>query len=321
MLKILKGFYLLLLLLAGTSVYAGTLSCTVTTSCPTGTVIYRLSDTDNAHAELSSQANYAQLVCCTGVSSLGNSCAGTYATPLNLSAVTNAHVEENDQGNYGSSACISVPSGGTVSVGYRVNNCNSYDTTLGSISAATNAHVGDGSAYTTKVCASATGVTQSLTFSISDNSIGFGTVDSSNARYATGDLSGAAADSSDAHTITAATNATSGYVIALNGSTLTCSSCGGATISEIGGTAAASSVGSEQFGMRVAVNSGTGTASSPYNGATWALDTASFPDEIASGSGDNASTIYGVRYLTNISPTTETGSYSATLTYTITANF
>lgn len=301
---------------------AGTLSCTVATTCPSGTVIYRMSGTDNAQGELASQSNYTQLVCCSGVSGLTNTCSGTYATALKLSGTTNAHGEENSQSNYAQSACIGVPSGGSVSVGYQSSNCTGYDTTVGSLKATTNAHLGDGTAYTTKICATATGAApQTLTFSISDNTIGFGALSSSAARYATGDTTGSGTDSADAHTISVATNASNGYVVTVNGTTLTCATCGGATITPIGASSAASSVGNEQFGLRVGVNSGTGTASTPYNGANWALDTTAFPDQIASGAGDSATTVYGVRYIANISSASESGSYSSVLTYTVTPTF
>jgi len=303
---------------------AGTLSCTVATSCPSGTIIFRMSDTSNAHAELVSQSNYSQVVCCSGVTSLGNSCSGTFATALKLSGTSNAHVEQNSQSNYAQSACISVPSGGSVSVGYQVVDCLSpllFDTTLGSLSSAvntTNLHVGDGSAYITKICATATGVSQSLTFSISDNTIGFGTLSTVSARYATGDTSGSGSDAADAHTISVSTNASSGYTMTLNGTTLT---SGGNTVTAIGGTAAASSAGSEQFGLRLIVNSGTGSATSPYASANWALDTGAFPDQVASGAGDGVTSEFGIRYIGNISANTENGSYSSVLTYTVTATF
>ncbi|MFA5773002.1 MAG: hypothetical protein WC974_09755, partial [Thermoplasmata archaeon] len=81
--------------------YAGTLSCSITTAAAcTGTVIYRMSGTSNAHAELPSQATAAydsNVVCCSGVTGLGNACSGTFATALKLSGVTNAHVEQNSQ--------------------------------------------------------------------------------------------------------------------------------------------------------------------------------------------------------------------------------
>lgn len=302
--------------------YAGTLSCSVTTAAAcTGTVIYRMSGSSNAHAELPGQANGnydGNVVCCSGVTGLGNACSGTFATALKLSGVTNAHVEQNSQANYANNACIQAPSGGTVSVGYQATNCSGFDTTLGSMSAATNAHVGDGSAYTTKICATAAGGSQSLTFIISDSTIGFGTLSAAGARYATGDTNGSGSDSADAHTISATTNASSGYTITLNGTTLT---SGGNTITAIGGTAAVSSAGTEQFGARLIVNSGTGSATAPYASANWALDTGNFPDQVASGSGDGVTTVFGVRYIGNISASTENGSYGSTLTYTVTATF
>ena len=76
---------------------AGTLSCTVAASCSSGTTIFKMSGTDNAHAEISSQTNYSNLVCCTGVSGLGISCAGNSAVALKLSNTTNAHIEQNTQ--------------------------------------------------------------------------------------------------------------------------------------------------------------------------------------------------------------------------------
>ncbi len=302
--------------------HAGTLSCSITTAAAcTNTVILRMSGSSNAHAELPSQANgnYSNnVICCSGVSSLGNSCSGTFATVLKLSGTSNAHVEQNSQVNYANNACISVPSGGSVSVGYQATNCSGFDTTLGSLNATTNSHVGDGSAYTTKICATAVGGSQSLTFSISDNTIGFGTLVASGARYATGDTNGSASDTSDAHTISISTNASSGYTMTLNGNTLT---SGGNTVTAIGGTAVAGSSGTEQFGLRAIVNSGTGSVSAPYNGSNWAMDTATFPDQVTSGAGDGVTSQFGVRYISNISANTENGSYSSVLTYTVTATF
>lgn len=144
------------------SVFAATLSCTVTTSCPSGVVIYRMSGTTNAHSELPSQSNYSQLVCCTGVVGLANTCTDTNKIAVRLSGATNAHIEQNTQTNYANNACLSVPTGGTVTVGYQSSNCSGFDTTLGSMSATTNAVAGDASAYTTKICASMTSVAENF---------------------------------------------------------------------------------------------------------------------------------------------------------------
>lgn len=301
---------------------AGSLSCSITTNAAcTQTKVLRLSGSSNAHAEQfnKSNANYnSNVVCCTNVISLGNACTGTFATVIKMSSTTNAHVQQNNLGSYPDTACLSVPSGGSVTIGYQDTNCSGFDTTLASISSTSNAHIGDTAAYTRKICGTATGVPQTLSFSISDNTVGFGSLSPVQARYATGDTVGATTDSIDAHTISIATNAAGGYAMSITGTTLT---SGGNTVTAIGASAVASSVGAEQFGVRLGVNSGTGVASSPYNTANWALDTASFPDAIATGIGDSVSTIFGARYIANTAAITEIGSYSAVLTYTVTATF
>ncbi len=318
------GLTLLVAIFYVQSAHAGTLSCSVinVASCTTGIVIYRMSSTSNAHAELANKTNgnySANVICCTNVIGLSNSCAGTNAIAVKLSSTSNAHAEQNSQANYsGDNACISVPTGGSVSIGYQATNCNGFDTTLGSIEATTNSHVGDTSAYTTKICGTASGVPQTLSFSISDNTVGFGTLSPVQARFATGDLVGATSDSADAHTMSIASNAAGGYVVTLRGTTLT---SGVNTITAIGASAVASSVGTEQFGLRLNANSGTGVVTSPYNTAAWALDTAAFPDAVVSGAGDSVTTVFGVRYLANTASLTEIGSYSSTLTYTVTATF
>ena len=327
--QILRGslgtLVLLLLLMSGQSATAGTLSCSITTSAAcTGTVIYRLSGTSNAHGELPSQATAAyasNVVCCTNVIGLSNSCAGTASTTIKLSSTTNAHGEQNTYANFTQNACISVPTGGSVLVAYQANNCTGYDTTLGSMQNATNSHLGNVAAYTTKICATAAGVPQTISFSISDNSIGFGALSSVQTLYGTGDTLGTTSAATDAHTISIASNAASGYSMTLTGTTLTCSTCSGATINAAGASAVAPNIGTEQFGMHLVINSGTGSTSTPYNTSNWAFDTAAFPDLIATGVGDSVTTVFGARYMTNIASLSEAGSYSATLTYTVTATY
>ena len=163
---------------------------------------------------------------------------------------------------------------------------------------------------------------ETIAFAISDNSIGFGTLDKSTARYATGDGLGSTVSTDVAHTITASTDAPGGCVIAVSGNTLTCTQlCVGATITAAGASAVASAPGTEQFGIRVATSTGNGTLYSPYNTTSWALDTAAFPDLIASGNGDSVLTTYQMRYLSNISPVSENGSYTSAITYTVSGTF
>ncbi len=139
-------------------VYAGTISCTVTGTCNSpSVVIFKMSGTSNAHAGTPSGSTYTNLVCCTRTEAgLGNSCSGDYDVVLRLSGATNAHVEQSDQATAaynGNNVCISASSGG-ITVAYQDTNCTGYDTTVASISSnTTNAHVGNASAYTRKICA------------------------------------------------------------------------------------------------------------------------------------------------------------------------
>ncbi len=162
---------------------------------------------------------------------------------------------------------------------------------------------------------------QSITLSISDNTVGFGALSNEAARYATGDTEGSASDAADAHTVSASSNALGGYVITVNGATLTNVGNNFLTISPIGGVAAASSPGTPQFGIRLIKNSGTGAVDAPYSGANWALDVAGFPSRVASGNGDDVTTVFGVRYIANISGGTAAGNYNTVLTYAATATF
>lgn len=168
-----------------------------------------------------------------------------------------------------------------------------------------------------QVLVSAT-VNQTLTFSISDNSIGFGTLSSGAARYATADELGSDTET-EAHSLVAATNAASGYTTTVKGATLT---YGTSTIDAIGASNAASAVGTEQFGIRLTALEGAGTVSAPYADSGFAYSaTDTTTSQVGSSSTSSAPTTYSVRYLANISTGTDAGIYQATLTYVTTANF
>lgn len=158
-------------------------------------------------------------------------------------------------------------------------------------------------------------VDQSLTFSISDNTIEFGTLTASDDTFA--DDAGGNATEVEAHTLVVGTNAGNGYTMTLNGNTLTAGSFTIATTS----ANTSSSVGSEQFGLRMTASGGSGAVSAPYAASGYAFDSLNFPDEVAAATGASANTTYSVRYIANIGSATEAGAYSATLTYVATANF
>ncbi len=309
---------LLISVLAPLSYIYAAISCSVTTAAAcAGTVILRMSGSTNAHAELPSEsnANYASnVVCCTSASAIGNSCSGNFKSVARISGVTNGMAQESTVNTYGTNVCLSDTTfGDIITTGYQNTNCTGYDTTLLSISSSDNAQVGDGSAYTRKVCA--TVFTPSITFSISANSVTFGTLSSSASRYA--DTSTGSATEVQAHTIIASTNATAGYIITVSGDTLTSLAN---TIDAIGAVNTLPSTGSKQFGLR-STSTGTGSVTAPYAASGFALDTAAFPDQFASGPGDGTTTTYSVRYLGNITTLTPAGSYQANINYVVTGTF
>jgi hypothetical protein len=159
----------------------------------------------------------------------------------------------------------------------------------------------------------------SITMSLSDNSIGFGSLSSIGSRYATADGLGSSTIYTTAHTISASTNATGGYVMTVDGTTLTADVH---TITPIGGTALSPSIGAEQFGIGVSNATGTGLAIAPYATPNqYAFATSSFPDTIATGAGDSVSSIFNVSYVANIAANTEAGIYNGQVTYTVTGAF
>jgi hypothetical protein len=161
-------------------------------------------------------------------------------------------------------------------------------------------------------------VSPSITFSVSDSTIGFGSLDAADDRYATGDTSGSSA-TVVAHTLGAGTNATSGYVMYVMGATLT---SGGNTITAPTGPTA-TTVGTEQFGLNLTASGGTGAVDTQYGTASqfgWGA-AVSTQDNIAAATGPTATTTYSATYVGNITAVTEAGSYTTDLTYTATATY
>lgn len=161
-----------------------------------------------------------------------------------------------------------------------------------------------------------------LTFNVSQNSITFGTFSSASSRYA--NTSSGSASDTVAHTIAVSTNATGGYLLTVQGATLT---SGGNTITAItaaGGTAA-NGGSAEQFGIYATAAGGSGTVDGDYDDSSTPAfyygGTASTADTLASASGTSATTTYSLHYLASVAATTEAGSYNTTLSYVATGTF
>ena len=157
----------------------------------------------------------------------------------------------------------------------------------------------------------------SISFAISDNTIGFGPLALGASRYADGSGAGSGS-STTAHTLTASTNATAGYVVYVAGPTLT---SGANNIDAIGGSNTAATPGTEQFGVRYTASGGSGTVTAPYAASGYAYDGVSTQDQIASAGTATDTTTYNADYVANISVSTAAGNYETTLTYTATATF
>ncbi len=169
-------------------------------------------------------------------------------------------------------------------------------------------------------------VPQSLSFDSTDNAIGFGDLTSANARWATGDLAGTPTQptlASGAHELTVGTNATDGYTVKYNGTTLT--SAGDtitpATITDDdNGTP-----GSEQFAI-AASTTGDATIATGYVYTESTPDpdykfVASTDTTLFSELGPTATETVDVYYLANIAALTEAGTYATNITYTATASY
>lgn len=158
-----------------------------------------------------------------------------------------------------------------------------------------------------------------LTFSNDDATIGFGTLTTANARYATGDTLGTTTINTTAHTMTIGTNAPNGYTLTYFGPTLT---SGASTIAPATFTGDNNGTpGTSQFALDATVT-GTGTVTSGYSrGADDFKFVASTVSQVASASGVVSSDTVAVRYLGNISSTQEAGSYSTNLDWVVTGQF
>jgi len=330
--NIFLGIIFLIVVFPISNIY-GALSCTVidynVQDCDMGvdaTIMFRMSGSSNAHAELPSLFTSAynnNVVCCYGVTGLGNSCSGNYETIVRLSGTTgtNAHVERNDQtnANYNNQkACISSAFGDIITIGYQASNCSGYDTTLFSMEKSlTNSQVGIPSAYNNKVCASI--YSQSITFNVSATSVGFGALTPTGLRYATSNGVGSATET-ESYTVSASTNAPDGYYVFLKGDTLKKNT---STVDAIGGTPITPTPGTKKFGIRAVATGGIGTVVYPYDSTGFAYDATgtNFTTVAQATSGDGATTTYSIRTVATIDSLLDPGDYNTNLTYIMVGGF
>ena len=164
----------------------------------------------------------------------------------------------------------------------------------------------------------------SITFSISDNTIGFGSLTTANACYATSDTLGSSTDVS-AHNIQISTNAPGGYVLSYNGSLPT---SGSSTIpaASITNSATGSPGTVAAFGMSFDTN-GSSTINSLYtHSATPSLRNWAFVPNTTTSIVTNTSPVaspetINAYYIANITGATPAGNYITNITYIATGTF
>lgn len=162
-------------------------------------------------------------------------------------------------------------------------------------------------------------VVASLTFTVDDNTIFFGTLGTGAAKWATG-TAGGSGSSTSAHTMTVGTNSTAGYSVTYNGTTLT---SGGDTIDVATWTGDADGTpGSEQFAIAVTV-SGDATIATAYQQASNNFSfVASTTTTLVSETVQTATETISAYYIANIAANTEAHTdYTSNITYIATGNF
>jgi hypothetical protein len=168
-------------------------------------------------------------------------------------------------------------------------------------------------------------VDPTITYTLTDstptnNAVGFGTLTTANARYATADSTGSASDPvAGAAVANVTTNASGGYSLSYNGDTLK-SGANSITVASISADADGTP-NSSQFSSSYEVsNSSTVTAGYEHTSNNWNY-VANTTTTVVSRTTPTVTETTKIHYLANISGLTPAGAYSTTITYIATANF
>ena len=122
--------------------------------CEDSQLIFRLSSSTNAHAEVYNGSNYLTRVCYDDFflraynGAIPNRCTGNNSV-LKLSGLTNAHAEAPNGTNYLTNICY-----GDLSCAIRTNGCLANEAMIVSLSGLTNAHVALDNSYSYGLCCS-----------------------------------------------------------------------------------------------------------------------------------------------------------------------
>ncbi len=160
-------------------------------------------------------------------------------------------------------------------------------------------------------------VQETISFSISANTVSFGSLTITGPRYAT--TTGGSNTITPAHTISASSNSSTGYTILYDGGTLS-SGSDAITPATISGSTSGTA-GTNQFALSL-LSDGTASVPTTYDQTShnwsFAQNTLS---AIASTSGPTAVATLNAYYIANAAALAAAGTYNTTLTYEMTANY
>ncbi len=139
--------FAILLALLNLSFAFAALSCSIVdiASCQPDNTVLRIEGTSNSNAGLWNTNFGQKAICCTAAS--GHTCQGNNVV-LRLAEQINSHVEKKTLANYQYNACFGS---NDFTCSYKAS-CSANEQCLASISADTNAHVGDCSKFPQKIC-------------------------------------------------------------------------------------------------------------------------------------------------------------------------
>jgi hypothetical protein len=342
------------------NLFALVVTCTSSTSALTNySTIFCLSSSTNATPSSSCGVNYPLKIQCTGfkgnqssqtLASSTQDCSTLSGAYLNVFAYAttsatfpdNEHVADPALGLYTRLFCF----GSTFSTDFDVatvttksGDCNGYGTTLFSapaqFSVSGNSHLGDANAYSLKRCVTFLRK-QGLSVTMSSNSVGFGTLTSSQTSYATSNGLGTTTPlngTSSSFYIDVDNTGNTSYAITVQGSTLTSQQNASNTIASIGAVPQTLTPGTDQFGISVATEciptsscSSIATSTYPYNTSNYAYagDTGT-STLIATGIQDDTFFSGGSRFHfklgANITNNTAAGNYATNLTVIVTSQY
>ena len=296
----------------GSSVASASTSYTFTFTVPSATVVQSFA------AQICTTASGA----CTKPTGFSNAASTLSSQPTNLGDATGWSVSTATDGSLRISKAgnVAAPSSSQTVVFGNVTNPSATNATFFA-RITTYSDSGWAAPIDTGTVASSTAgqitvtasVDETLTFTLGSNTVALGTLTTGTTGSGTS-------------TMSAETNAGTGYAITVNGTTLT---SGANTITALAAQAA-SSQGTEQFGINLRDNatpnvgtdksgSGSGSVAANYN----TVDQYRFVtgDTVASAAAATVSNDYTVSYVANIAATTEPGTYSTALTYIMSATF